>query len=328
MYCIKCGSNLKEEYLCPSCGYNIENRNNEAPAQKAKTESESMDVAELHQSEMSELRNKLKVQVQELIKKGLKFHATQLYKDATGLGLKESKDYVDSVEKEIKIITSPQTEKVIDNQKSKNYSTQNPQSDSTNRKSKNTGLVLSIVLVLLLISSFCFWKAYDKSISHSRDNENSNKNTDIINASEGNNVDVKPELELSIGSIYVGGIIAFISNGHGLIATEQDQGSGTWNEAMQSQKGYTHNGFSDWRLPSKDELYKLYNNLHKNNIGNFSQENYWSSTDKDESAWCLYFQTGEFSLGVKGSHEAYYDRATESISGSNDNFRIRLVRSF
>jgi hypothetical protein len=138
----------------------------------------------------------------------------------------------------------------------------------------------------------------------------------------------KPEPELSIGSIGEGGIVASINNGHGLVAAEQDNGSGTWDEAMQSSKGYSQGGYSDWRLPQKDELYLLYNNLHKQGIGDFSQENYWSSTDKDESAWCLYFQTGEYSLGVKGSHNAYYDRATESIQGSNDKIRIRLVRTF
>ena len=134
--------------------------------------------------------------------------------------------------------------------------------------------------------------------------------------------------QLNVGSKAYGGIIVSINNGHGMVASEYDNGSGTWDEAMHKKDNYKENGFTDWRLPTKDELYELYTNLHKKGIGNFINGNYWSSTDKEESAWELYFKTGEFNLVVKGSHEGYYDRASESIKGSNDNLNIRLVRSF
>jgi len=65
------------------------------------------------------------------------------------------------------------------------------------------------------------------------------------------------------------------------------------------------NGYDDWYLPSKDELYKLY--LNKNSIGGFSNYQYWSSsmltsTKADgyshtyyNTIWSLTFNNGIFS---------------------------------
>ncbi|MBD3637852.1 MAG: DUF1566 domain-containing protein [Crocinitomicaceae bacterium] len=44
---------------------------------------------------------------------------------------------------------------------------------------------------------------------------------------------------------------------------------------------FTYGGYSDWYLPSYDELQLLLTTLHANNIGNLSQEWYWSSTQAD-----------------------------------------------
>ena len=53
------------------------------------------------------------------------------------------------------------------------------------------------------------------------------------------------------------------------------------------------NGYSDWYLPSRDELYLVYKN--KNNINSNLKYNYWSSTQKDSiSSWELDFETGHF----------------------------------
>ena len=67
----------------------------------------------------------------------------------------------------------------------------------------------------------------------------------------------------------------------------------------------TLGGYSDWFLPSKDELNKLYENIGQGNVlglgnvGGFADEFYWSSTEDDnENAWEQYFPSGlQFNIG-------------------------------
>ena len=59
---------------------------------------------------------------------------------------------------------------------------------------------------------------------------------------------------------------------------------------------YSHNGDTTWYLPSKDELNLMYTNLAARGYGNFSQGNYWSSSDFLYDAkiytWSQYFVDG------------------------------------
>lgn len=71
-------------------------------------------------------------------------------------------------------------------------------------------------------------------------------------------------------------------------------------------------GYSDWYLPSKDELNQMY--LQKSIIGNFSElDNYWSSSEyTPETAWMQFFGNG-----------------TQSELGDKDQlYRVRPIRSF
>jgi hypothetical protein len=43
---------------------------------------------------------------------------------------------------------------------------------------------------------------------------------------------------------------------------------------------YTSNTYSDWFLPSKDELNKIHSNLYTMDLGNFSIDGYWSSSEE------------------------------------------------
>ncbi len=73
---------------------------------------------------------------------------------------------------------------------------------------------------------------------------------------------------------------------------------------------YTKDGFSDWFLPSKGELYKLY--LNKSAIGGFNADWYWSSSEGSNSAaWMQLFNSGSQS----SSHKYY-------------NSYVRPVRAF
>ncbi len=67
------------------------------------------------------------------------------------------------------------------------------------------------------------------------------------------------------------------------------------------------NSYSDWYLPSKDELYKVY--LAKEVIGGFATEFYWSSTESSASvAWTLAFITNGF-LTTEGKYNQLHVRA-------------------
>ncbi|MCL2511194.1 MAG: Ig-like domain-containing protein [Bacteroidales bacterium] len=153
----------------------------------------------------------------------------------------------------------------------------------------------------------------------------------------------------SIGDYYQGGIVFYIdaTGKHGLIAAPQDQSTGTpwWNGSyivtgatgtaigtgrsnttriiqVQGEGGYAAklcddlvlNGYTDWFLPSKDELNLLYQN--KDLIGGFatgSYDYYWSSSESSNiNAWSQNFTTGN------------------QYSGNNKNYtyRVRAVRAF
>ena len=54
------------------------------------------------------------------------------------------------------------------------------------------------------------------------------------------------------------------------------------------------NSSNEWFLPSKDELNLMYVNLWKENLGNFKNGEYWSSSQLSENwAWCQSFKDGK-----------------------------------
>jgi hypothetical protein len=153
-----------------------------------------------------------------------------------------------------------------------------------------------------------------------------------------------------IGETYQGGIIFYLDgNGGGLIAAPSDQSTGTewgWEGTLisgadgasigtgeqntldiilgYSQSGFPANicanltlgGYSDWFLPSKDELNEMCLNIGQENVlgnvGGFAKGWYWSSTEYDEHrAWGQYFPFGT---------------QTEYYKNSPNNFRA--VRAF
>ena len=97
--------------------------------------------------------------------------------------------------------------------------------------------------------------------------------------------------QTKVGDNKDGGIVYWIdANGtHGLIADAQDLGKFPWEDAKDRcrQKG------AGWRLPSKDELNKLY--LNKDKVGGFTSVLYWSSDEyitPGLQAWFQNFRTG------------------------------------
>lgn len=77
------------------------------------------------------------------------------------------------------------------------------------------------------------------------------------------------------------------------------------------------NGYTDWFLPSKDELNLMYENLDLYDLGNFEPFVYWSSTEYDaNNAWVQAF--GDDSGGM----QSYAGKDNTAL------FLVRAVRSF
>ncbi|GLB47987.1 cadherin domain-containing protein [Neptunitalea lumnitzerae] len=113
-----------------------------------------------------------------------------------------------------------------------------------------------------------------------------------------------------------------LANTNAIIAT-----CNTPDTAAQLCSGATINNYTDWYLPSKDELNAMYTNLHLNGFGNFVDEPtnccngwYWSSTDGEtngEAAWVQSFKTG-----YNGS-QGTYDTGIKHFEN-----HVRAIRTF
>jgi hypothetical protein len=147
----------------------------------------------------------------------------------------------------------------------------------------------------------------------------------------------------TIGQSYGGGIIFYIdgTGQHGLISATSDQSSGaqwgcfgtliggtgtaigtgqanttaivngcsTPGIAAQICDALVLNGYSDWFLPSKDELNQMY--IQKTVIGGFI-DYYWSSSEKNAGgAWYQYFPNGAQDYNNK--YTTYYVRAVRAF---------------
>ncbi|MCF8303197.1 MAG: DUF1566 domain-containing protein [Bacteroidales bacterium] len=148
-----------------------------------------------------------------------------------------------------------------------------------------------------------------------------------------------------IGEVYAGGIVFYLDGqGGGLVCAESDQHTdaewGCWGTAIGgtgtgigdgaantaaivagcSESGIAAricdelelNGYSDWFLPSIDELNLMYENLHQAGMGGFADNVYWSSSEYSSSiAWGQSFSDG----GQYNYGKDYY-------------IRVRAVRAF
>lgn len=114
----------------------------------------------------------------------------------------------------------------------------------------------------------------------------------------------------------------FINNtstdlGNGIINTNNivnEFGANTY--AAYSSSVYVVNNFSDWFLPSRDELIKMYENLYLNGIGSFSiNSNYWSSSEDN------YYSQNAWSVKMSGNGEI-------ATFPKSDMYKSRFIRKF
>lgn len=125
-------------------------------------------------------------------------------------------------------------------------------------------------------------------------------------------VDALFSLPAQIGAELQGGIYAgpYVEDGqvHHLISAREDLGSQEWEVAGQHAKEYKGGGFSDWRLPTKNEGMACLAAV----AGLFEKSYYWTSTPSGSgTAWAVSFEGGDVLFW-------YRDRE----------FRVRPVRRF
>ncbi len=118
-----------------------------------------------------------------------------------------------------------------------------------------------------------------------------------------------------IGAKYEGGIVFYWNDKtgkHGLIAAENDLGEFNWQQAKDTCANLSLNGYSDWRLPTDDELDALYAN--RNVVGGFALALYWTSTEFTEyKAFC---------------HSFDYSIMADNYNLKTLKYHVRPVRSF
>jgi hypothetical protein len=84
--------------------------------------------------------------------------------------------------------------------------------------------------------------------------------------------------------------------------------------AAQVTTYYSQGGYSDWFLPSRDELDFMYKNLKQKNLGGFSSGWYWSSSQYSESsAYCQNFGDGRQEGYGGGKTSTYSVRAARQF---------------
>lgn len=166
-------------------------------------------------------------------------------------------------------------------------------------------------------------------------------------------ISVSSTCGLSIGDTYAGGIIFYLdaSGCHGLVCAAADQSTGIawYNSAYNNTLAYESgpysgmgntaraiysmgigtyaatlcrnlslNGYTDWYLPSRYELFLMHRNIGQGNtlglgnIGNFVNNFYWSST--------------EFDLG--NAYRMYFGNGNQEYNNKSGNNYVRAVRSF
>lgn len=71
--------------------------------------------------------------------------------------------------------------------------------------------------------------------------------------------------------------------------------------------------YDDWFLPSERELYLMYQELAKNNLGGFSKDNYWSSSEKGHEYY---------------AHSLSFTDGIDAVGGRYSPSMVRPVRAF
>ena len=104
----------------------------------------------------------------------------------------------------------------------------------------------------------------------------------------------QPKVTVAIGKRGPGGGLVFHSDGPKAYEVSEMLGRHKWEEAKKVAENYRGGGFSDWRLPTKEELNLVYQNLRKPGIITGTGDDWhWSSSQYHISiAWAQRFGDG------------------------------------
>jgi len=165
--------------------------------------------------------------------------------------------------------------------------------------------------------------------SHSTSQFMSNTSSDIYNktamlvrnfqqglSNEGENVvqngQVQRQLSYKIGDIGPGGGIVFMVEGNFGMEVSRNLGEYNYSPAIEAVKNYRGGNFSDWRLPSINELNLIFQNIQKSGVVNLGDQEYWSTKRANDNSdgWFQRFSDGrQFDDNGNGYHSVRAVRA-------------------
>ena len=124
----------------------------------------------------------------------------------------------------------------------------------------------------------------------------------------------RPKVTVAIGKRGPGGGLVFHIDGPKAYEVSEMLGKHQWAEAKKMAEGYRGGGFSDWRLPTKEELNLVYQNLRKPGIITGTGDDWhWSSSQYHSTiAWAQRF--GDGGQVPNSDHYEYAVRAIRSFS--------------
>jgi hypothetical protein len=129
---------------------------------------------------------------------------------------------------------------------------------------------------------------------------------------------IKDLITPNVGENKFGGIVLQINDDGSVLvcATHDQEKSADWATCKSSCENYNGGGHSDWRMPTKEELNLIYENLYLRGIGGVESAWYCCSSEKEDDtsrAWDAHFNDYE---------DAHYGSKTRR------NKRVRAVRAF
>ena len=104
----------------------------------------------------------------------------------------------------------------------------------------------------------------------------------------------------NIGDAGPGGGIVFYVEGNTYFEVSHILGEHNWNAAVSVARNYNGGGFTNWQLPTKEQLNNIYVNLKKSGIANLGDTYHWSSS---EYSGCACAWTQGFVNGVQGPND-------------------------